>query len=78
MFLTDESVDIEYVEVRRDAVAESIEVSEQDLLEYYEDNKNRYLQDEQRQARHILILSDDDEDAAEAEARSCWQSYSGR
>jgi len=38
------------------------------LLEYYEDNQDRYLQDEQRQARHILILSDDDEDAAEAEA----------
>jgi len=68
MFLTEESVDIEYVEVRRDAVAESIEVGEDALLEHYEDNQNRYLQDEQRQARHILILSDDDEDAAEAEA----------
>jgi len=68
MFLTEESVDIEFIEVRRDAVAESIEVSEEALLDYYEDNQNRYLQDEQRQARHILILSDDDEDAAEAEA----------
>jgi peptidyl-prolyl cis-trans isomerase D len=68
MFLTEESVDIEFIEVRRDSVAESVEVSEDALLEYYEDNQNRYLQDEQRQARHILILSDDDEDAAEAEA----------
>jgi peptidyl-prolyl cis-trans isomerase D len=68
MFLTEESVDIEYIEVRRDAVAESIEVSEDALLDFYEDNQNRYLQDEQRQARHILILSQDDEDAAEAEA----------
>ena len=38
------------------------------MLEYYEDNQDRYLQDEQRQARHILVLSGDDEDAAEAEA----------
>lgn len=68
MFLTEESVDVEFIEIRRDAVAESIEVSEEALLDYYEDNQNRYLQDEQRQARHILILSDDDEDAAEAEA----------
>jgi len=68
MFLTEESVDVEYIEVRRDVVAESIEVSEDDLLSHYEDNQNRYLQDEQRQARHIMILSDDDEDAAEAEA----------
>jgi peptidyl-prolyl cis-trans isomerase D len=68
MFLTEESVDVEFIEVRRDAVAESIEVSEDAILDYYEDNQNRYLQDEQRQARHILILSDDDEDAAEAEA----------
>jgi peptidyl-prolyl cis-trans isomerase D len=68
MFLTEESADVEFIEVRRDAVAENIEISEEALLEYYEDNQDRYLQDEQRQARHILILSGDDEAAAEAEA----------
>ncbi len=69
MFLTQERVDIEFIEVRRDAVAAAIEVSEDALAVYYEDSKNRYLQDEQRQARHILILSDDDEAAAEATAK---------
>ncbi len=69
MFLTQERVDIEFIEVRRDAVAATIEVSEDDLADFYEDSKDRYLQDEQRQARHILILSDDDEAAAEATAR---------
>ena len=68
MFLTEETADIEFIEVRRDAVAAEINVSEDALLDYYEDNQDRYLQDEQRQARHILILSGDDEDAAEAEA----------
>jgi len=68
LFLTEESADIAFIEVRRDEISGSIEISEDALLEYYEDNQDRYLQDEQRQARHILVLSGDDEDAAEAEA----------
>ncbi len=63
-----ESADIEYIEITRDSVAEDIAVSEEDLEAYYNDNRDRYLQDEQRRARHILILSEDDEDAAEAQA----------
>ena len=70
MFLTEESADVEFIEVRRDAVAETIEISEDALYEYYLDNQDRYLQDEQRRARHILILSADDEAAAEAEANN--------
>ena len=63
-----ESADVEYIELRRSDVASSIEVSEQTLESYYDANKDRYLQDEQRRARHILILSGDDPEAAEAEA----------
>ncbi len=66
LFLAQELADIEFIEVRRDAIAAAIEISEEDLLDYYADSSNRYLQDEQRQARHILILSGDDTDAAEA------------
>ena len=65
LFLTQETADIEFIEVRRDAIAAGIEVSEEDLLFYYDDSSARYLQDEQRQARHILILSGDDAAAAE-------------
>jgi len=68
LFLTEESADIAFIEVRRDEISGNIEISEDALLEHYEDNQDRYLQDEQRQARHILVLSDDDEEAAEAEA----------
>ena len=68
MFLTEESVDIEFIEISRDDVAATIEIGEEALVQYYEDNANRYLQDEQRQARHILVLFNDDEDAAEAKA----------
>lgn len=68
MFLTPETADIEYIEVRREAVASSIEITEEALQDYYLDSQNRYLQDEQRQARHILILFNDDEAAAETKA----------
>ena len=62
-----ESVDVSYVEVRRSDVADSVEITVQELVEYYEFNKDRYQQDEQRQARHILVLFGDDEAAAEEE-----------
>jgi len=68
LFQLPETADVEYVEILRSDVASSVSISEQDLQEYYEFNKDRYLQDEQRQARHILVLFGDDEDAAEAKA----------
>jgi peptidyl-prolyl cis-trans isomerase D len=68
MFQLPESADIEFIEIQRSEVAKGVSVSEADLLEYYEYNKDRYEQDEQRQSRHILILADDDEAAAEATA----------
>jgi len=68
LYQVPESVDVEYVEIRRSDVAASVAVTEDELREYYEFNKDRYLQDEQRQARHILIAFGDDEAAAEAQA----------
>ena len=68
MFLTQESVDIEIIEISRDDVAAGIEITEEALVQYYEDSSNRYLRDEQRQARHILVLFNDDESAAETKA----------
>ena len=59
---------IEYIEIDRDELAKTIEISEEALAAYYEIEKARFLEDERRQARHILILFDDDEDAAEAKA----------
>lgn len=67
-FRAPESVDFEYVELQRDAVAAEIDIDADTLQQYYEDNSSRFLQDEQRQARHILILFGDDEAAAEEEA----------
>jgi len=63
-----ETADVEYVEISRDDIAATVSISEQELQEYYEINQDRYVQDEQRQARHILVAIADDEDAAEATA----------
>ncbi len=68
LFQTEENADVEFIEINRDAVTQGIDIGEETLQAYYEDNASRYLQDEQRQARHILILFGDDEDAAEATA----------
>ena len=63
-----ETADVEYLEIRRDAVASDIEVTEEQLRDYYDIHQDRYQQDELRQARHILILFDGDEDGSEAVA----------
>lgn len=68
MFQIPESADVEYIEVTREAVAKEVAVTEEQLREYYELEKDRLRQDEQRQARHILILFDDDEAGAEVVA----------
>jgi peptidyl-prolyl cis-trans isomerase D len=70
LFQLPETVDLQYVEVVRSGVARSVTVSENELAEYYAFNEDRYLQDEQRQARHILITFGDDEAAAEEKANA--------
>ncbi len=67
-FVSPESVDFKYVELRRDLLTQGIEISEEELLQYYQESASRYQQDEQRRARHILITFDDDEAAAEEQA----------
>ncbi|HEX7718762.1 MAG TPA: peptidyl-prolyl cis-trans isomerase, partial [Woeseiaceae bacterium] len=69
-FQLPESVDLQYVEVDRTQLAQQVELSEEAIRDYYEQSANRYLQDERRQARHILIELGDDESAAEEQARS--------
>lgn len=69
-FTTPEAADVDYIEIRRDLLAQQVKVSDEALQKYYEDSKSRYLQDEQRRARHILIPFGDDEAAAEQQAKA--------
>ncbi len=66
-FLSPESVDLQYVEVRQDATAQSVNLSDEEIADYYKSASARYLQDEQRRASHILIVNEDDA-AAKAQA----------
>jgi len=68
LFQTDEEVDVEYLSLSLNDVAATIEYTEDDLRAYYEDNLARFITNEQRKSRHILIAIDEDtneEDALE-------------
>lgn len=58
-FLLPESARVEYVVLTLDDVARDVEVSEAEALAYYEQNRTRWGQDEQRKASHILFTAGD-------------------
>jgi peptidyl-prolyl cis-trans isomerase D len=68
LFQLPETADVEYLQISRAAVAEDIAVGKDEIEAYYAANRDRWLQDEERRARHILVLAGDDADAAEARA----------
>jgi len=65
-FRTEESVSLEYVEVKLDDIAAEISVDEQKIQDYYDANAERYVAEEQRQGRHILLSIDADTDESAA------------
>ena len=67
-FYTEESVDLEYIEVLRADLAEGIEVTDEILENYYEDEKYRFQTEDERRVRHILINSAEEDSEAEADA----------
>ena len=54
-YYSEESVDLEYIEILGADLAAGVEVSEEELATFYEDEKYRYQMAEERHARHILI-----------------------
>jgi len=68
-FMTDETVALQYLELRLADVAAGVAVTEQELREYYEQvARERYFAPERRRASHILLESGDDDAAARARA----------
>ncbi|HWM28448.1 MAG TPA: SurA N-terminal domain-containing protein [Woeseiaceae bacterium] len=67
-FQTPESADIKYIELDRRALSREVDLSDAEIEEYYAQSSDRYLQDERRQARHILIPFGEDRAAAEEQA----------
>ena len=68
-FMLPETVDFEYLEIRRDQLGEQAEITAEALQQYYEDSVSRFQQDEQRNAGHILITFAEGEAEGEAAAQ---------
>ena len=62
-YMTPESAHVEYAELRLDQLAAQMTVSDADLHDAYEKNKNTYIQEEKRHASHILIAATKDDAA---------------
>jgi peptidyl-prolyl cis-trans isomerase D len=67
-YMTEESVDVSYVELTLDALIDdpSIDISEDDVIAGYEQEKAASLGDEQRDSRHILLQITEDRSAEQA------------
>lgn len=67
-FLTEETVDLAYLDLSLDQFTQNIEVTDEALREIYESRADQYASQEERQASHILIEGDSEEARAKAEA----------
>jgi peptidyl-prolyl cis-trans isomerase D len=56
-YTTDVALDINLVEISADMFEESMEVTELDIVAYYEANSDRFISNEGRSASHILLPS---------------------
>jgi peptidyl-prolyl cis-trans isomerase D len=63
-FETPESVSLQYAEGSLAQIEAGITVTEDDLQAFYAENKDRYIAPERRRARHILLATEADANAA--------------
>jgi len=69
-FRLQEKVALDYIELSVESLQKDILVSEESIAEYYNDNIDRFQSEELRRVSHILIASNDDEDAALVKANA--------
>ncbi len=64
--MTEEEIDVEFLSIDIEDIAQSIEFSTLDVEQYYKENLDRFRSNEERKSSHILISFDDEviEDAA--------------
>jgi peptidyl-prolyl cis-trans isomerase D len=69
LYMSAETVDLEYVELDEATISVGVTVSEQELEDAYEEEQERFQTAEERRVRHILVtLEGADEASAETEA----------
>ena len=69
-FETPESVSLQYAEGSLAQIEAGITVTEDDLQAFYAENKDRYIAPERRRARHILLATEADANAALARLKA--------
>ncbi len=67
-YYSEESVDLEYIEILGVDLAADVEFTEEELAAYYEDESYRFQIQEERRAAHILIGKDTEDPEAAAAA----------
>jgi peptidyl-prolyl cis-trans isomerase D len=67
-FMTPESVRLAFGDLRLDQVAAGVVVAEEDLRALYDKDQDRYVEQEKRRARHILV--EDEAQAADIAAKA--------
>jgi peptidyl-prolyl cis-trans isomerase D len=72
-YSTEESVDIEYIELVDTDLTAAVEVTEEALQAYYEEERERFETEEQRRARHILFTAGGDDALAEQRAEAAME-----
>lgn len=74
LYMSEETVDFEYVELSLAEIAAGIEITDAELRQYYEDNRDQFETQEERNASHILIqFAEGEREAAAAEAEEALQ-----
>jgi peptidyl-prolyl cis-trans isomerase D len=65
-FMTDETVDVSYVELKREDLMAAVDVTEEGLLKFFEETSDLYSEDERRRLAHILVEINDEVSEAQA------------
>ena len=68
LFQSDEELDVEYLEINIEDVAQQVQFTGDEIRDYYENNLDRFVSNEERKSSHILVAIDEDttdEQAAE-------------
>ena len=57
-FFEPQKLKVDFVELSLAQIAKAIQVNDDELFNFYEDEKNRFTTEEERQAQHILVTSE--------------------
>ncbi len=72
-YQTEEQATVDFILLDIDAFAADAVITDEQLRQYYDENKARFTQAGRRHARHILIETGDDAAAAEARAKNAFE-----